>query len=97
MGLAVAAYAGLAARGVLALMHLVLSNYFGRRSYGAISGIKGLFQQSSGAVGPFVAAFAYDATGSYQGILLIFGVLYLIATLLILFSRPPVPPQARPA
>jgi MFS family permease len=94
MGLAVAAYAGLAARGVLALMHLVLANYFGRRSYGAISGITGLFQQSSGAVGPFVAAFAFDATGTYQGILMIFAILYLIATLLILFSRPPVPPTA---
>jgi MFS transporter, OFA family, oxalate/formate antiporter len=91
MGLIVAAYAGLAARGVLALMHLVLANYFGRRSYGAISGITGLFQQSAGAVGPFVAAFAFDATGTYQGILTIFAVLYLIATLLILFSRPPVP------
>jgi MFS family permease len=97
MGLAVAAYAGLAARGVLALMHLVLANYFGRRSYGAISGLTGLFQQSSGAVGPFVAALAFDATGTYSGILMIFAVLYLIATLLILFSRPPVPPLSTAA
>jgi MFS family permease len=97
-GLVVAAFAGLAARGILALMHLVLAHYFGRRSYGAISGITGLFQQSAGAVGPFVAAFAFDATGTYQGILMIFAALYLIATLLILFSRPPVPPQnAAPA
>jgi nitrate/nitrite transporter NarK len=92
VGLGVAVFMGLAARGVLALMHLVLANYFGRRSYGSISGITGLFQQAAGAVGPFVAAFAFDASGSYQGILTIFAALYLAATLLILVSRPPVPP-----
>ncbi|MFN0072963.1 MAG: MFS transporter [Chloroflexota bacterium] len=91
MGLAVAAYAGLAARGVLALMHLVLASYFGRRSYGSISGITGLFQQAAGGVGPLVAAYAFDITGSYQGILTIFAALYMMATVLILFSRPPVP------
>jgi MFS family permease len=90
MGLGVAVFLGLAARGVLALMHLVLANYFGRRSYGSISGITGLFQQAAGAVGPFVAAYAFDATGNYQGILTIFAVLYLVATLLILVSRPPI-------
>lgn len=91
VGLAVAAFAGLAARGVLALMHLVLTSYFGRKAYGSISGITGLFQQAGGGIGPFVAAFAFDTTGSYQGILAIFATLYLTAAILILVSRPPVP------
>lgn len=92
MALAMAAVGGFSARGVLALMHLVLAWYFGRRSYGAISGVNGLFQQTGGGVGPLVAAAAFDLTGSYQGILAIFASLYVIAASLILLARPPTPP-----
>ncbi len=89
-----AALFGLTARGQGVLVQVQLAAYFGRRSYGAISGLANPFLLGGLGLGPVLAALVYDRTGSYAGIFGIFGALFLVAAGSIGFARPPVPPES---
>lgn len=83
---------GLAARGEDALVQVILAHYFGRRSYGAISGLTEPFWRTGLGTGPLVAAAAFDLMGSYQMVFTLFTAFFLMAALLMFLARRPVPP-----
>ena len=83
---------GLTARGSSVLDQVMIARYFGRRSFGAISGLTDPFIKGGLGLGPLVAAAAFDLTGSYQGPFLVFAVAFGISALLIFLARRPTPP-----
>ena len=85
---------GLFHSGLEVLMYIMLAEYFGRESYGAIAGALRPFEASGLGVGQLVGPVIYDLTGSYT--LMIFlstTLLSLSAVLMILARRPPNPAE----
>ncbi len=71
------------------LQQVMLADYFGRHSLGAIRGMTWLFQALANAIGPIVASLVFDNQGSY---LLVFGAFVAMSTLgslLLLLAPPP--------
>lgn len=81
------------------LTQLVYSEYFGRWTLGAISGITMPIQWLLGAGGPFIASAAFDIRGSYDVIFWIYVGASLMGAVLVFLARPPTPPHSagRPA
>jgi nitrate/nitrite transporter NarK len=67
----------------------LISTYYGPGAYGSIFGIRGAVWALGGFIGPMLAGFTYDATGSYAFGLQILMVLIVIAVILMCFSAPP--------
>jgi MFS transporter, OFA family, oxalate/formate antiporter len=80
---------GLSARGGFVLMHIMLARYFGRRSFGAITSALEPFHKGGLGVGALLAGIAYDLSGSYQIVFLLFLGNYLMAAGLTLAARQP--------
>lgn len=80
---------GLSARGGFVLMHVLLARYFGRRSFGAITGVLEPFHKGGLGVGALLAGMAFDWSGSYQLVFLLFLANYLIAAILTSVARQP--------
>lgn len=68
---------------------VVWADYYGRGSIGAIRGLTSPFNQLTNALGPFVAALVFDATGSYDVILWTFVGLTAVTSLFWIFATPP--------
>lgn len=86
---------GVCARGQNTLVSIVFAQYYGRTSFGAISGFAMLFQTCAAAAGPLAAAYAFDTAGTYVGeFYLLIGV-FLLASFLMFLARRPIPPEAR--
>lgn len=82
---------GLAARGESSITVMIQAEYFGRDSFGAISGFSTPFQQVSLGFGPTIAALIYDiSASSYTIAFMVFSVFYAGAALCIWFARKPV-------
>ncbi|MBI2912266.1 MAG: MFS transporter [Chloroflexi bacterium] len=81
--------------GMRSLGNLVWSDYFGRRSGGAIRGVTFPVEMASNSLGPLSGGIVFDLTGSYQAALLAYGLLGVSASLLMLTARPPRRPPAR--
>ncbi len=79
------------------LQVLLFSEYFGRRSLGAIRGVTSPLQTGASALGPLASAAVFDTTGSYTLIFLIFMALLLVSALLMFFTHPPGNSQAQKA
>ena len=87
---------GLFAGSVGILEHMVLAQYFGRGSYGSISGTFAPLQTGALGLGPVLGAFTRDFTGSNTALNVGLIVIYLIAASLVLAARPPsLPSEAR--
>jgi MFS family permease len=86
---------GLSARGGFVLMHILLARYFGRRSFGAITSAFEPFHKGGLGVGALLAGLAFDLSGSYQLVFLLFLGNYLIAATLTFAARQPLlaPPR----
>jgi MFS family permease len=80
---------GLSARGSAILIPVLLSRYFGRRSFGAISSVLDPFHKGGLGLGPLLAGMAFDQTGSYTVIFSAFLACYCVAAALIFFARQP--------
>ncbi|MBI4498215.1 MAG: MFS transporter [Chloroflexi bacterium] len=83
---------GLAARGEGALVNIILAHYYGRKSFGAISGFTIPFQMAGVGLGPLLAAATFDLTGSYVRVFLFYSVTYVVAAFLMFLARQPKPP-----
>ncbi len=77
--------------GVQQLQSQAWPDYFGRRSVGAITGLSILLVTPAMALGPLVAAFAYDLTGSYKTVFAAYAAGALVAGLF--FARAKRPPK----
>jgi hypothetical protein len=91
--LAAAAIYGTAARGEGALVNTILANYYGRGSYGRIVGFVSPFNSVALGVGPLIASLTFDTTGSYDGVIGLFGCISIAAASLLYFARRPVRAQ----
>ena len=84
---------GLFHGGLEVLKYILLADYFGRDSYGAIAGSLRPFEAGGLGLGQLVGPLIYDFTGSYTLLILASaGLLVLSAALMLLTRRP-----ARPA
>jgi sugar phosphate permease len=84
-----AAIYGTAARGEGALVNTMLANYYGRGSYGRIVGFVSPFNSVALGVGPLIASLSFDATGSYDGVFVIFGLISIGAAFFLWLARKP--------
>ena len=80
---------GAASGGLNVLGGMIIANYFGRHSFGSISGIMGPFQIIGLGLGPIIGAIMYDATGGYMYLIAFAIITYIAATILFFFAKPP--------
>jgi MFS family permease len=74
---------------------LLLANYFGRASLGAIKGFSAPFRMLS-PMGPLFAGWVYDTSGAYQTAFMAFIGLALIMLLSMAAATPPVVREISP-
>ena len=72
---------------------MVLAKYFGRASFGAITGLMGPFQTGALGLGPIFGALLFNMTGGYTALFLYALASYGVAILLVYSARPPKLPK----
>lgn len=83
-----AAVYGLAHGGLFTTISPLVAEWFGVRSHGAIFGLVGCFGTTGGAVGPFLAGYLFDLSGSYTATFRIIAAMSMLAWGLLLSLRP---------
>jgi OFA family oxalate/formate antiporter-like MFS transporter len=87
---------GLTSRGESTLVNIILAQYYGRQSFGAISGFVNPFLMVGLGIGPLLGAVVFDLAHSYHAVFLAFGgTSVLAAALLWLARRPALPAHLR--
>ena len=77
------------------LEHMLLAQYFGRGSFGAILGSLGPMQTTALGVAPIFGTFLYTTTDSYTVVFSVLAAMYTVSGLLIFFAKAPkLPPRA---
>ena len=84
---------GVTARNEYSLLNLLIAGYYGRRSYGAITGLIGPFSMVALGVAPLVGAVAHDLAGSYSKLFIGLMALHLTTAALLSLVHPPRPPD----
>ncbi|MFC1995603.1 MFS transporter [Chloroflexota bacterium] len=79
---------GFARGGINAIESPLIANLFGLKSHGVIYGVINLSFTVGAAVGPFLAGFIFDVTGSYQIAFLVCAAIGIIAFVLTIALRP---------
>lgn len=79
---------GAIAGGLNILGHMIVAQYFGRASFGSITGLMGPFQTGALGFGPTFGALLFGITGGYQTIFICGILSYIIAFACILAARP---------
>lgn len=82
---------GCAGRGESSLIMMMLAQYYGRDSYGTISGFITPFQMVGLGLGPLLGSISYDAAGSYSGAFVALSGAYAVAAVFLFLARKPVP------
>ncbi len=72
---------------------MVLAKYFGRASFGAITGLTGPLQTGALGLGPTFGALLFNLTGGYSSLFLFALFSYGIAAMLVYGARPPKLPK----
>ena len=83
-------YLGVIGGGLFTLQQVVFADYYGRESLGAIRGVVWPIQMLTNALGPLVAAIAYDITGDYVAVFGSFGILIVFASISVFGAKPPI-------
>ena len=76
---------GTASGGLSVMGSMMLSQYFGRTSYGSITGLMGPFQTGALGLGPTFGAVLYNLTGGYTA-LFIYGIAAYAGAILLIYS-----------
>ena len=84
---------GLFHSGLEVLKYILLADYFGRNSYGAIAGSLRPFEAGGLGLGQLVGPLIYDFTGSYTLLVLASSVLLLVSAVLMTLTRRPARPD----
>lgn len=87
--LAAAGLMGLGWSANIPLQGLIWADYFGRMSQGRIRSMATPMTVAAGPLGPVLAAFMWDITGSYRNIFAAYIGTAAVGAFLILFARPP--------
>ena len=80
---------GFGVGGLLSVPPVGYADYYGRRSLGVIRGVTEPLTTIGQAIGAVAAGLVYDFTDSYQLAFAAFAVMGGLATVLVLFARPP--------
>ena len=88
-GLPAASVLGAGVGGLHLLLRLAWAEYYGREHLGSITGVTLPVQVGGQAMGPIIAGFLYDFTGSYLWPFRIFSTAVFIAGLLVITATPP--------
>ena len=80
---------GAASGGWTTVERLLIPNYFGRMSAGAISGVKEVVGGCISPFGPILAGLVRDLTGDYTPAFIAFGGVALLIMLAMALARPP--------
>ena len=80
---------GASSGGLTILGGMLIANYYGRKSFGTISGITGPFQTCGLGLGPTLGAILYNATEGYTILFMSAICFYLIAAILFLLAKRP--------
>jgi MFS family permease len=83
---------GIAMGGTIVIRPSFIGAYYGRTNFAQISGWMMPFNLVSMALGPILAGFIYDTTGTYQIAFIIMLVLTVVGGAGYFFARPPKPP-----
>jgi sugar phosphate permease len=83
---------GLTSRGEGTLVSIILAQYYGRGSFGAISGFVLPFNMLGLGFGPLIASVSFDRTGSYDAVFTVFIGISLIAAILLWLAKKPAQP-----
>jgi MFS family permease len=83
---------GLTSRGEATLVNIIMAHYYGRSSYGAISGFVFPFHMVGLGFGPLICSVFFDLTGSYQMLFSVFVATSLISALLFWWAKKPTLP-----
>jgi sugar phosphate permease len=81
-------FLGVAVSGSLQFRAQTFPDYFGRKIVGALIGYSSAIATLAAAAAPLMVAFAFDASGDYSGIFIVFGVCCLAASLGFMLSTP---------
>lgn len=85
---------GFGVGGLLSVPPVAYADYYGRRSLGAIRGVTEPLTSFGQAIGAVMAGVVFDLTDSYLLAFAAFAVMGGLATVLVLFARPPRRPVA---
>jgi MFS family permease len=79
------------------LMPAIRAEYFGRSALGKIQGFMNPIMMLAGAVGPIMAGYLFDVTGSYREAFLVTGLVTFLGVVAMFFARParPLPTPVR--
>ena len=89
LSIAVVILYGTIAGGLNILGHMMIAQYFGRSSFGSITGLMGPFQTGALGLGPTLGALLFRITGGYRSIYLLGVLSYILALACIIAARPP--------
>jgi MFS family permease len=91
--LALSTLYGFAVRGEGAVFNLIIARYFGRGSFGAISGTLVPIGYVGLGIGPPLGSIMHDASGSYFSFLVALVVIHALGAVALFFARPPKLPE----
>jgi sugar phosphate permease len=83
---------GLAVRGEGALFNVIQAQYYGRGSFGTISGFISPFHMLGLGFGPMISSVSFDLTGSYHGVFSVYVAVSMMTAALLLLAKKPTPP-----
>lgn len=86
---------GIASGGIPIVGSMMIGEYFGRRSFGAVSGLTGPFRTAAMGLGPTLGALLVNSTGGYMGIFVVAVASYFVAAALTYSVRHPTMPERR--
>ncbi len=82
---------GLTSRGEGTLVNIILAQYYGRDSYGAISSFVYPFNMLGLGFGPLISSVSFDLSGSYRAVFSVYIAASLLAALLLWLAKKPTP------
>jgi MFS family permease len=88
LGVLAAALIGFGMGGEADVTPYVLSRYFGLRAFSTLYGLTWTAYAFAGAIGPILMGKAFDATGSYERLLLLLALTTLASAVLMLLTPP---------
>ncbi|MEX2598362.1 MAG: MFS transporter, partial [Dehalococcoidia bacterium] len=96
-GIFFAVVLGATTRGEASLLMLLLAKYYGRGSFGTISGLVSQFNFFGLGAGPLVFSLMYDLSGNYSGVFWTATVMFIVAAAALWLARPPATLRDTPA
>ena len=82
---------GFGVGGIQLLLRLTWADYYGRMHLGSIRGLTLPAQIGGQAMGPIIAGFMFDSTGSYETPFTVFGIIVALAAVMVFAATPPGP------